>query len=130
MSKTKWRILYLSLFLLLFMTEVFIAVYIHDEFIRPYLGDILVVVVIYCFIRVFQPIRCRFLPIFIFLFSALVEFSQNFDLAELLGLTRNKFVRIILGSVFDWKDIACYAAGCILLGFYELLLYRHRLKEK
>ncbi len=42
MSKTRWHTLYLSLFLLLLITEVFIAVYIHDEFVRPYLGDILV----------------------------------------------------------------------------------------
>ena len=125
MSKTKWRILYLSLFLLLFMTELLIAVLIHDEFVRPYLGDVLVVLVIYCLVRIFEPIRWRLLPSFIFLFSAVVEFSQYFDLAQLFGLASYKILRIILGSVFDWKDIVCYAVGCIILGMYELFLYLH-----
>ena len=101
MSKTKWRILYLSLFLLLFMTELLIAVLIHDEFVRPYLGDVLVVLVIYCLVRIFEPIRWRLLPIFIFLFSAVVEFSQYFDLAQLFGLARYKICLLYTSNPDD-----------------------------
>jgi hypothetical protein len=35
----------------LFLIEVGIAVFIQDRIIRPYIGDLLVVILIYCFIR-------------------------------------------------------------------------------
>ena len=41
-------------------------------------------------------------------------------LAELLGLQGNTAARIILGSVFDWKDIACYGTGCLLIQIFEI----------
>ena len=46
--------------------------------------------------------------------------EQYFRLAELLGLQGNTAARIILGSVFDWKDIACYGAGCLLIQIFEI----------
>ena len=46
--------------------------------------------------------------------------EQYFRLAELLGLQGNAAARIILGSVFDWKDIACYGAGCLLIQIFEI----------
>ncbi len=42
---------YLSAFFILLTIEVFIALFVHDNFIRPYIGDVLVVIVIYTFIR-------------------------------------------------------------------------------
>ena len=42
----KKRILYTIATAIVFIVEVFIAVFIHDKFIRPYIGDVLVVVVI------------------------------------------------------------------------------------
>lgn len=45
---------------------------------------------------------------------------QYFRLAELLGLQGNTAARIILGSVFDWKDIACYGTGCLLIQIFEI----------
>ena len=46
--------------------------------------------------------------------------EQYFRLAELLGLQGNTAARIILGSVFDWKDIACYGTGCLLIQIFEI----------
>ena len=40
---------------ILLLTEVLIALYVHDAFVRPYIGDVLVVIVIYTFIRIFVP---------------------------------------------------------------------------
>jgi len=39
--------------LLLFAAEVCIALFFHDRFIRPYFGDFLVVILIYCFLKSF-----------------------------------------------------------------------------
>lgn len=47
------RIGYAIATVILLLTEVLIALYVHDAFVRPYIGDVLVVIVIYTFIRIF-----------------------------------------------------------------------------
>ena len=42
----KLRTRYIIAFVLFLIMEILIAVFIHDNFIRPYVGDVLVVVVI------------------------------------------------------------------------------------
>ena len=101
-----------------FLIDLIIALHVHDRIIRPYIGDMLVVV--YCFVRVFVPRGMKRLPLYVFLFAVCVEVLQYFRLAELLGLQGNTAARIILGSVFDWKDIACYGAGCLLIQIFEI----------
>ena len=108
--------------MILLVVEVFIALFVHDSFIRPYVGDVLVVIVIYSFIRILIPQRCKLLPLWIFLFAAGWEVLQLFRIVELLGLGGNRFFRILIGSVFDRKDIVCYAVGCLLLAAYEMIL--------
>ena len=125
-KKSKIRFAYAVATLLLLITEVLIALYVRDDFIRPYVGDVLVVIVIYTFIRIFIPEKCRVLPILVFIFAACVEVLQYFDLVSILGAENNTFLRILLGSVFDYKDIICYAVGCIVLGIYEMIRLNKR----
>ncbi|WP_366069085.1 DUF2809 domain-containing protein [Flavobacterium sp.] len=44
---------YFRLASLIFTVEILIALYVHDKIIRPYFGDVLVIVLIYCFIKSF-----------------------------------------------------------------------------
>ncbi|SCP98501.1 ribosomal maturation YjgA family protein [Anaerobium acetethylicum] len=118
-KKRKLRIRYALAFVMLLGIEVLIALFVHDAFIRPYVGDVLVVAVLYAAVRIVIPDRCRLLPLYIFLFAAMVECLQYFELVRLLGVADNAFLRVLIGSVFDWKDVLCYGAGCILLGIYE-----------
>lgn len=122
------RIAYAVATLLLFLLEVCIALFIHDAFVRPYLGDAIVVVLIYTFIRIFFPRRWPLLPLFVFLFACCVEFSQALHLVDLLGLNGNAFLRTLLGATFSWADLLCYAAGCAVLGVYEWVLWRQERK--
>jgi len=103
------------------MIEAIIAVFIHDNFIRPYLGDVLVVVLIYCFIKAFVRNETKLLPLYIFIFALLVEVGQYFNLAELLGLSEYRIARVIIGATFDIKDIACYMVGCVGLFLFEMI---------
>lgn len=128
--KTKLRIMYACITVLLLAVEVIIALFVHDRFIKPYFGDMLVVVVIYTFIRIFIPEKYRFLPLFVFVFSAGVEILQCFEIVQRLGLGGNAFLRTLLGSTFDLKDIVCYAVGCAALGIYEILRYIKSNKNK
>lgn len=113
------RVKYLLLFIVFLLIEVFIALFVNDRFIRPYLGDVLVVVVIYYFVRIFVPDSIAILPLLIFIFAASVEILQYFNLVERLGFTDNIFMRVLIGSVFDVKDILCYGVGCVCLGVME-----------
>ena len=115
----KKRLVNLAAFLALLAIEVLIALYVHDNFVRPYIGDVLVVIVIYFFARIFLPEKYPWLPGAIFAFATVVEILQYFRLAELLGLQNHPFWRTVLGSTFDWKDILCYGVGCIFLAAYE-----------
>lgn len=105
--------------MVLFSIETLIALYVHDTVIRPYVGDMLVVVLVYCFVRIFINRPWRGLPLCVFLFAVLVEVMQYFQAAELLGLQDNTVARVVLGSVFDWNDILCYAVGCLPLFFIK-----------
>jgi len=116
-------------FIIVFIIEAIIAVFIHDNFIRPYLGDVLVVVLIYCFIKAFVRNETKLLPLYIFIFAVLVEVGQYFNLVTLLGLSEYKLARIIIGSTFDMKDIACYLVGCVGLFLYEMIKRRFMNKQ-
>jgi len=127
--KIRSDIKYLCAFIAVFIIEAIIAVFIHDNFIRPYLGDILVVVLIYCFIKTFVRNETKLLPLYIFIFAVLVEVGQYFNLVTLLGLSEYKLARIIIGSTFDMKDIACYLVGCVGLFLYEMIKRRFMDKQ-
>ena len=115
----KKRITYAIVTIVLHLIEILIALYVHDAFVRPYLGDVIVVVVLYTFIRIFVPEKCPLLPLWVFVFAAGVEVLQLLHIVDLLGLGNISFFRILIGSVFDVKDIIFYAVGCALLGIYE-----------
>lgn len=112
-------------FILILTIEIFIALFVHDRFVRPYIGDVLVVIVLYFLVRIFLPEGCRWLPVLIFLFATGVEFLQYFRLVERLGLSDNRLMRTLLGSVFDFKDILCYGVGCMLLQIGEWVYRRN-----
>ncbi len=119
MEKKK-RLFYVVVTIALLAVEVCIALFVHDNFVRPYIGDVLVVVVIYTFIRIFLPEKVKLLPLYIFLFAAGVEVLQYFKIVQLLGWQDNRFLAVLVGSVFDVKDIVCYGVGCLLLGIWEI----------
>lgn len=109
----KLRILYAAIFCGLLAVEICIALFVHDGFIRPYVGDVLVTLLLCCLCRVCVPNKLRLLPLFIFAFAAVVEVGQYFDLVALLGLSDSRFLSVLLGRTFSWPDLFCYALGCL-----------------
>ena len=107
------RILYGSVFCGLLGIEVCIALFINDSFIRPYVGDMLVTLLLCCLCRVIIPSKLHLLPLYVFAFAACVEIGQYFDLVVLLGLADNRFLSVLMGRTFSWLDLLCYAVGCI-----------------
>jgi len=134
----KRRALYAITALILFGIEACIALFVHDNFVRPYIGDVLVVILIHCAVRVVVPPQTgkdnseaaaphrRWLPVYVFAFACLVELTQYVRLLDLLGLGHVGWLRIVIGGTFDWADIACYVIGCAAVGLVEWLCRRHK----
>lgn len=115
----KPRMLYALLFCGVFLTEMIIALFVRDNFVRPYVGDVLVTVLICAFCRVFFPKKVTALPIYVFLFAVAVEIGQYFDMVKILGLENSKVLSVLLGRMFSVADILCYAIGCVLFFFAD-----------
>ena len=117
---------YLILSLLLFLIEVLIALYVDDSFIRPYLGDFLVVILIYCFVKSF--LNTPFWPtaLGVLIFSYAVETLQYFNIVEKLGLQHSKVARIVIGSSFEWLDLVAYTGGIALVLVVEKIILRSK----
>ena len=121
---TKKRIGYTLATVLIFIIELLIALFVRDKFIRPYVGDMLVVVLIYTGVKIIFPEKPRLLPLYVFLFAAGVEALQGIRIVELLGLQDNRFFSVLIGTTFDVKDIVCYGVGCMLCGLWEVWNWR------
>lgn len=103
-----------------------IALYIRDRFIRPYLGDVLAVVLVHCALRAVLPIGARTAAALAFAVGAAVEFGQLLNILDLLGLRGNAIARTVLGSGFEWQDFVAYAAGALLALGLERLIAQKR----
>ena len=113
----KFNRTYFLITLLLFFTEILIALYLHDKIIRPYIGDLLVVILIYCFLKSFLNVKPLSLTLSVLFFAYFIEFLQYLEIVDKLGLREFKIARIVIGTSFSWEDILAYSlgAGIILL---------------
>lgn len=105
--------------LLLLTIEILIALFVHDKIIRPYLGDVLVVILIYTAIKTFFNYSVLNTAMLVFIFATLIEFLQLFHLVNRLGIENNAIAKIVLGSTFELTDILMYAAGLTIVIFVE-----------
>lgn len=126
MLKNK-RIIYAILFFVLLITEVIIALFVHGNFVRSYVGDLLVTVLLCAFCRIFIPTKLKVLPIFVFIFSVMVEFAQYIDIVKLLGLENSNFLSVLIGRSFSVIDIICYGLGCLLFFVLDFFLIKKEL---
>jgi uncharacterized protein DUF2809 len=113
---------YALLTILLFAVETLIALYVHDAFVRPYFGDVLVVILIYFFVKSFLKISVNAAAILVLLFSYTIEVLQYFNLVEKLHLEKSELAKTVLGSSFSWLDIIAYTFGFILILVVEKLI--------
>lgn len=98
-----------------FITEVLIALYAHDRIVRPYVGDYLVVFLLYCGVRTFFNLNPLKLSIGVLLFSYLIEVLQYFNLVGLLGLEKNEIATVVIGHSFEWIDLLAYTLGVLTI---------------
>lgn len=112
----KTRSIYALAAIAIFALEVAIALFVHDGFVRPFVGDSLAVALVYLALRAVTPLRVNAAVALALATAVAIEFGQLVDLLDALGLRANPVARTLLGSGFDPMDFAAYAAGglCVL----------------
>ncbi|RYU90914.1 DUF2809 domain-containing protein [Mucilaginibacter terrigena] len=112
---------YFTLSVILLTVELLIGIYAHDAFIRPYGGDFLVVILLYCGIRSFIKCDANYTATAVLLFAYMIEFSQWLHLIDRVGLRNSAITRLILGTNFAWSDMLMYTLGILLVWLTERL---------
>jgi Protein of unknown function (DUF2809) len=118
------RGVYLIAAILIFAIEVLIALFVRDDFVRPYLGDVLAIGFVYAALRALTPLSFPQALAVTLAIALVIELAQAFGLLGALGLADNELARIVLGGVFDWHDLAAYAAGGAIIAALETLTAR------
>ena len=122
---SRFNVTYFLVFILLLIIEILIALFVHDTIIRPYIGDLLVVILIYAFIKTFVATPPLQTAAAVLAFAFTIELLQYFNIVNHLGLQHSKWARLIIGTSFSWHDLLVYTAG-----FALIVLAESRKKEK
>lgn len=110
---------YFLLAIVLFVIELLIALFVRDSFVRPYVGDYLVVILIYGAVRTFLKASAWKVALGVLLFSYLVETLQYFHIVNRLGLENNIVARTVIGYGFEWMDLVAYTLGILTVLAFE-----------
>ena len=121
----KERIKYITIFAITFILEVIIAKYVHDKIIRPYIGDVLVVICLYTFAKSIFLDKIKLLSLYVLILAVIVEILQYFNYAQIL-FGDNKIAKTLLGSSFDIKDILCYVVGYLIIILIEKISHERK----
>jgi uncharacterized protein DUF2809 len=123
--KFGFNLKFIVLSIVLFMVEISIALFTHDRLVRPFVGDMLVVILIFTICRSIIKADNIRLALSVLVFSFAVEFGQYFNLISILGLQNSGLVRTVIGTTFDFHDLLAYSVGILLIVLIELLAKYH-----
>lgn len=128
------RCLYMGIFVVLLLIEIFIGTFLKGGIIRIYGGDVLVLPVLYFLVRIFwtksSSGSCCILPAALFFIGAIAEILQAMDLVEVLGMEKDSLLGILVGSTCDPVDLICYGIGMLLIYSYVFLEKRFQKEEE
>ena len=124
MLQFNWR--YFLIATLLFIVEVLIAVFVLDQFIRPYVGDFLVVILVYCFVKSFLNTPLLPTAIAVLVFSFAIEALQCLDIVNKIGLGHSSFAKTVIGTSFEWLDLIAYTLGIAFVMYVENSRFKAR----
>ena len=109
---------------LVLVAEIGIAAFMHDGFVRPYLGDSLAVALVYFGLRAIAPLGIVRAMLVALAIAVAIELGQLFGLLWMLGLDRNPIARVVLGTGYDPRDFIAYGAGAAAVAVGEAIRRR------
>lgn len=115
-----FRLNYSLLLFIVVVIEVIIALYVHDNFIRPFFGDFLASIFVYFILRTFLEIQILYGALLSLAISYFVEILQYLDFLSYSGFGDSRLLRIVLGTSFSWMDILAYTLGVAAILAVEL----------
>ena len=121
------RLIFGLISVLLLGIEILIGLFAHG-WVRSYLGDVLVVILLYTVVRTISPnkrLHWCIIPSVILIFAFAVEFLQLWGFCDRFGIT-NELLRIIIGTGFSPIDLACYMVGIIPCYVTECLIAKNK----
>lgn len=115
---------YIGIFVFLFVIEIVIAVYVKDDFVRPYLGDTIVVILIYAFVMGILKLADGFsnkaiVATAVLFFAFIIEGLQAISFIDKIGMGDIWWARIIFGTSFSWWDMLAYVGGFLVILIIE-----------
>ena len=114
----RFHLKYFLIFISIFIVEVSIALFIKDNFIRPYFGDYLVIFLVYYFTLSFIDTNKNKIANGVLVFAFAVEMTQYFQLLSYFNLEKNRILRIVAGNTFSFEDLIIYT-----LAFLTIILF-------
>jgi hypothetical protein len=123
----RFRPQYLIIAIVLFVVEVVIARgYIPGAFVRNSVGDVLVIALLYFFLRGVSKATPA-VALAVGLAAGLAaEVLQYLHLADLLGLKNGSLLSIVLGNTFSYLDLLMYYIGGILAAWFDVRVLQKR----
>jgi hypothetical protein len=100
--------------LMLLVVELLIALFVKDAFVRPYLGDVLAVILVFMAIRAVFSAGPWTAAAIALLVAVVIELGQLIGILDLLGLAHHQWLRVVFGTGFDLKDLLAYAIGALI----------------
>lgn len=109
---------YFIAFSVLFSMELAIAYFHFNPFIRDFLGDVLVILLLYTFLKIFIRNNILKTAVFVLGFAYFVELLQFFKLGEKFNI-QSEILLTLIGSVFDFYDLVAYFLGFLIILLVE-----------
>ena len=123
MSKKQYKIISVLILLL----EADIGFFVHDNIIRPYVGDFLAVLLVYFLLRSFSQLSLFAVALISLVIAYAIEFGQYIHIIDRLGFRHSIVTKATIGNSFDWVDMIAYtiAIGIVLLVEKTMMLQKN-----
>jgi len=103
----------------IFFIELLIAIFLKDDFIRPFFGDFLAVIFLFYFLAAFLKTTKIKIAIITLLIAFFLETLQYFQFLTKMNWEKYNILKIILGNVASWEDILAYTLGVLTVLIIE-----------
>lgn len=105
---------YFTPFLLVLVAEIAIAIFYFHRFVRGFLGDVLVIPLMYYLLRSISSLKHKPTILLVLLIGFITEVFQWLSLIQHLKMN-DSFTRLVLGNTYDPLDLLAYVLGAILV---------------
>ncbi len=98
----------------------------NNHFIRGFIGDVIIIWLIYFFIKTFYNFHALKLATFTLVIAFTTEFIQYLHITTFFGFEQNTVTSLVFGTVFDPYDLIAYTIGAVSIYIIDSRLVKFR----